>query len=94
MYPTAVSSVDTTVHRQTFLRNMEIFLTISRKDIWQIRRVGEGTNRVFRGNINGSCEQIWGITGVIQRGGLSSMVVGVRFIAGLPQSAVNGLLKQ
>ena len=69
MYPTAVSSVEKTVHRQTFLQNMDIFLNISRKDIWKIRRGGHGTNRVFRGNINGSWEQIWGITGSLSQGG-------------------------
>ena len=94
MFPTALSSVDTTVHRQTFLQNMDIFLTISRKDIWQIRRGGQGTNRVFRGNRNGSWEQIWGITGSLRLGGgLSSMMMVGRYIARLPQSAVNGLLK-
>ena len=95
MYPTAVSSAEMTVHRQTFLQNMDIFLTISRKDIWQIRRGGKGTNRFFRGNRNGSWDQIWGIKGsLMQGGGVSSMVMGGICIAGLPQSAVNGLLKQ
>ena len=49
MFPTAVSSVDTTVHRQTFLQNMDIFLLISRKDIWQIRRGGQLTDLVSKG---------------------------------------------
>ena len=73
---------------------MDIFLTISRKDIWQIRRGGQGTYLVFRGNIIGSWEQIWGITGSHKRGGSIINGDGGRFIAGLPQSAVNGLLKQ
>ena len=69
MFPTAVSSVDTNFLRKTFLQNMESFRTISRKDIWKIRRGGQGTNRVFRGNINGSWEKIWGISGSLMRGG-------------------------
>ena len=94
MFPTAVSSVEMTFHRQTFLQNMDSFQSISRKDICKIRRVGQGTNRVFRGNRNGSWEHIWGISGSLMRGGLSSMVMGGRCIAGMPQSAVNVLLKQ
>ena len=94
MFPTAVSSMDLNFHRHIFLQNMESFRTISRNDIWRIRRGGQGTNRVFRGNRNGSWEHIWGISGSLMRGGLSSMVMGGRYIAGLPQSYVNGLLKQ
>ena len=85
MFPTAVSYVDYTFQRHIFLQNMESFRNIIRKDIWKIRRGGQGTNRVFRGNINGIWEQIWGISGSLVREG--------RCISGLPQSAVNGLLK-
>ena len=56
MFPTAVSSVDTTFHSQIFPQNMKSFWTIIRKGIWQIRRGGQGINRVFRGNINGIWE--------------------------------------
>ena len=95
MFPTAVSSVESTFQRHIFLQNMESFRTISRKDIWQIRRGGQGTNIVFIGNRDGSWELIWGISSSLMReGGLSSMVMGGRYIAGLPQSAVNGLLNQ
>ena len=94
MFPTATSSVDYTFQRHIFLQNMESFRNISRKDIWIIIRNGQGTNIVFRGNRNGSWEKILGISGSLMGGGLSSMVMGGRFIAGLPQSAVNGLLKQ
>ena len=63
VFPTAVSYVYTTFHRHIFLQNMESFRTVSRKDIWRIIRGGQGTKRVFRGNRNGSWEQIWGISG-------------------------------
>ena len=69
MFPTAVSSVESTFQRHIFIQNMESFRAISRKDIWRIRRGGQGTNRVFRGNIDGSWEHIWGISGSLMRGG-------------------------
>ena len=69
MFPTAVSSMDSTFQRHMFLQNMESFRTIGRKGIWLIGRGGQGTNRVFRGNINGSLEHIWGISGSLMQGG-------------------------
>ena len=68
MFPTTVSYVDSTFQRHIFLQNMESIMTISRKDIWIIRRGGQVTNIVFRGNIDGSWEKIWGISGSLMRG--------------------------
>ena len=89
MFPTAVSSVGYTFQRNIFFKNVESISTISRKDIWKIIRGGQVTNRFFRGNRDGRWDQIWGISGSLMRGGgLSSMVMGGRCIAGIPQSAV------
>ena len=94
MFPATVSSVESTFQRHFFLQNMDSIRIVSSKDIWRIRRGGQGTNRFFRGNIDGSWEQIWGTSGSLLQGGLSSMVMGGICIAGLPQSAVNGLFRQ
>ena len=71
MFPKAVSSVDPTFERHIFLHNMESIRIIRRKEIWRIRRGGQSTNIIFRGNRDGSWEQIWGIAGSFMRGGLS-----------------------
>ena len=69
MFPRALSSVDPNFQRHIFFRNMDSFRTIISKDIWQIRRGGQSTNRVFRGNRYGSWEHIWGIAGYFMRSG-------------------------
>ena len=83
MFPTTESSVHPTFQRNIFLCNMESIMTISRRDICWIRRGGQSTNRIFKGNRYVSWENIWGISS-----SLSSMVMGGRWIAGQPKSAV------
>ena len=94
MFTATVSSVDPTFQGGVFIHNMEIIMIIGSKEIWIIRRGGQGTNRIFRGNIDGRWDQIWGILGSLMqtRGGevLSSMLMGGRFIYRLPQSAIKG----
>ena len=56
MFPKAVSSVDSTSERHILLHNMESIRIIRMKEICKIRRGGKITNRIFRGNIDGSWE--------------------------------------
>ena len=67
MFPTTVSSVHPTFQRHIFLHNMESIRTISRKDIWLIRRGGQSTTIIFRGNRDGSWEQNWGVSSSFMR---------------------------
>ena len=64
------------------------------KDLWVIRRGGQSTDIFYIRNINGSWNHIRGIEGYFIRAGIIKLVMGGRFKAGLPQSAVNGLFKQ
>ena len=80
MFHTTVSSVESTFQRHIFLQNMESIRIISSKDIWQIRRGGQGTNRFFRGKRNVSWEQIWGISGSLMQGGRSIINGNGRYI--------------
>ena len=65
MFPTTVSSVQPTLESYIFLHNMESIRIIRRKEIWS----GQSNNIVYRGNIDGSWEQIWRILGSFMRSG-------------------------
>ena len=94
MFPTAVSSVDPKFQRQIFLHNMESSRSISRKEIWKIRRGGQGTNRVFRGKKVADMRRSGVYRDILCGGGLSSIFIGGRYKSGLPKSAVKLLLNQ
>ena len=68
-FDTAVSSFHPTKERKIFIHNMESISIIKGKDIWLIRRGGQITERVFKGNQDGSWEQIWGIVGTFMQDG-------------------------
>ena len=69
MFPTEVSSINSTLERHIFLHNMESIMTTRRKEIWRIRRGVKSTNIIFRCSIYGSWEQIWGVSGFFMRVG-------------------------
>ena len=94
MFHTTVSYMDSSFQTKIFLQNMESIRISSSKDIWKIRKGGQGTNRVFRGNRDGRWEQIWVISGSLTQGGQSSMVMVGNCITGMPQSSVKGLSNQ
>ena len=63
IFSTSVSNVDPTFERHIFLHNIESIRIIRRKKIWWFIRVGQITNRTFRGNIDGIWERISGTSG-------------------------------
>ena len=71
MFPGAVSSFHPDMLRIIFIHVMRrVRIIISQeKELWRIRRGGKSTNIIFRGNINGSWNQIWGISGYFMRAG-------------------------
>ena len=87
MFPTAVYSVDPTFQGYIFLHNMYSISTDSRKDIWRIRSVGQGKNKISEATEMASGSRSGVYWALLYRGGISSMVVGGRCIAGLPKSA-------
>ena len=60
-------------------------------NLWGVRRGGQSTNIVSRGNIDGSLKRIKGITGSFFSLKISSMGMGGGFKYGLPQSTGKGL---
>ena len=68
MFPSEVFSVEPNFQMHIFLRNMDSSRSINREEIWKIRRGGQSTNIIFRGNRYGSWEQIWGISVSFMRG--------------------------
>ena len=63
MFPIALSCVYPTVERHIFIHNTYSIRIIRRKEIWIIRRGGQSTNVIFRGNRDVIWEQIWSILG-------------------------------
>ena len=60
--------------------------------MWETIRGGLSTSRVFIGNIYGIWKNIRGIADLLSRQDLLSIVMGVIFKSGLPQSSEKGLL--
>ena len=94
MFSTAVSSDESNLEWQIFLQNTESIKIIIRKQIWQIRRGVQSTNRISE-----ETDISDGIRSGVYRAhlcgrGLSSMVMGGRYKYGLPNSYVNGLSKK
>ena len=94
MFPTAVSSVDPTFQRYIFLHNMYSISIDSRKDIWRIRSVGQGKNKISEATEMASGSRSWVYWALLYRQGLSSKAMGCRFKVGLPYLSVKVLLKQ
>ena len=94
MFLKAVYYVHPILESLIFLHNMEIIRIIRRKKIWRIRMVGQSTNRIFRGKIDVSWEQIWGISGFFMRVGSIINGDGGGCKDELQDSSVKGLLKQ
>ena len=69
MFPTAVSDFPPFAVRLIFIHNMESIRVIRSNYIWRIRRGGQSNKRTFRGNRDGSWDQIWGIPGSFMREG-------------------------
>ena len=69
MFSIVVSSVHPNSDRNIHIHNMESIRIISRKEIWRIRRDGQSNNSILRGNIDGSWDQIWGISGSLFQAG-------------------------
>ena len=66
---TEVSSVHPTLDTHIYINNIESIRIIRRKEIWQTRRGGQSTKRIFRGNRDSIWEQIWGISGSFMQAG-------------------------
>ena len=69
MFPTEVSHFHPSKVRIVFPHNMERIRIIRKKEIRRIRTGGQSTNRIFRGNRDGSWDQKWGISGSFMKAG-------------------------
>ena len=71
LFPRAASYSHPDTVRLISLYCMVRVRIVKRQEIesFQIRRGGQSTNIIFRGNINGSWKQIWGIAGSFIRAG-------------------------
>ena len=69
-------------------------IRIKENNLWVIRRGGKHTNRVSRGNRNGSWKWIRGISVYFGGQGISSMLMGGRFIYVLTPSTGKVLLNE
>ena len=67
MFPTEVSSFFPATARLVFLHNMDKISITRRNEMWLIRRGGQSTDIIFRGNIDGIWDQIWGIASSFMR---------------------------
>ena len=94
MFSTAVPPFHPIKEIHILLHNMESIKIVIRKEIWRIRRGGQRIKIIFRGNRDGSWEQIWGIAGSLCKWGLSSKVMRGRFKDGIPNSSIKELSNQ